>query len=98
LIEGEICCRAIANAQEHDSKSRQGCHGHEWQQCQRRAQVEQVRSEAHGLGLEVVTLDIRKPDDIGPAFDQAAGVQDCRQIIVCICEAAHSVPMLVVAK
>ena len=62
------------------------------------AQVEQVRSEAHGLGLEVVTLDIRKPDDIGPAFDQAAGVQDCRQIIVCICEAAHSVPMLVVAK
>ena len=62
------------------------------------AQVEQVRSEAHGLGLEVVTLDIRKPDDIGPAFDQAAGVQDCRQIIVCLCETAHSVPMLVVAK
>ncbi len=36
------------------------------------AQVEQVRSEARGLGIEVVTLDIRKPGDVGPAFDRAA--------------------------
>jgi putative ABC transport system substrate-binding protein len=36
------------------------------------AQVERVRSEARGLDIEVLAIDIRKPEDIGPAFDQAA--------------------------
>lgn len=36
------------------------------------AQVARVRSQAHGLGIEVLAVDIRKPDDVGPAFDQAA--------------------------
>lgn len=36
------------------------------------AQVAQVRSQAGGLGIEVLAVDIRKPDDVGPAFDQAA--------------------------
>ena len=36
------------------------------------AQVARVRSHAHGLGIEVLAVDIRKPDDVGPAFDQAA--------------------------
>ena len=35
-------------------------------------QVERVRSEAHSLGIEVLAVDIRKPDDVEPAFDQAA--------------------------
>src|SRR5262249_37085281 len=36
------------------------------------AQVTQALSQAHGLGMEVLALDIRKPDDVGPALDQAA--------------------------
>jgi putative ABC transport system substrate-binding protein len=36
------------------------------------AQLEAVRSEARGLGIEVQALDVRKPDDVDPAFDQAA--------------------------
>jgi putative ABC transport system substrate-binding protein len=36
------------------------------------AQVEELRSEARGMGIEVLALDIRKPDDVGPAFDEAA--------------------------
>jgi putative ABC transport system substrate-binding protein len=36
------------------------------------AQVARVRLEARGLGIEVLTVDIRKSDDVGPAFDQAA--------------------------
>jgi putative ABC transport system substrate-binding protein len=36
------------------------------------AQVARIRSEARGLGIEVLAVDIRKPDDVGPAFDQAA--------------------------
>jgi putative ABC transport system substrate-binding protein len=36
------------------------------------AQAAQVRSQARGLGIEVLAVDIRKPDDVGPAFDQAA--------------------------
>ena len=35
------------------------------------AQVERVRSEARGLGIEVLALDIRKPEDVAPAFDRA---------------------------
>jgi ABC-type uncharacterized transport system substrate-binding protein len=35
------------------------------------AQFELVRSEARGLGIEVQALDIRKPDDVEPAFDKA---------------------------
>jgi putative ABC transport system substrate-binding protein len=35
------------------------------------AQVERVRSEAGGLGMQVLALDIRKPDDVRPAFDGA---------------------------
>ena len=35
------------------------------------AQFELVRSEAHGLSIEVQALDIRKPDDVEPAFDKA---------------------------
>jgi len=35
------------------------------------AQFELVRSEARGLGIEVQALDVRKPDDIEPAFDKA---------------------------
>ena len=36
------------------------------------AQFVRVGSEARSLGIQVLALDIRKPDDIGPAFDQAA--------------------------
>jgi putative ABC transport system substrate-binding protein len=36
------------------------------------AQVARLRSESHGLGVEVLAVDIRKLDDVGPAFDQAA--------------------------
>jgi putative tryptophan/tyrosine transport system substrate-binding protein len=35
------------------------------------AQVERVRSEARGLGIEVMALDIRNPEDVKPAFDRA---------------------------
>jgi putative ABC transport system substrate-binding protein len=35
------------------------------------AQVERVRWEARDLGIEVLALDVRKPEDIEPAFDQA---------------------------
>ena len=35
------------------------------------AQFELVRSEARGLGIEAQALDIRKPDDVEPAFDKA---------------------------
>jgi putative ABC transport system substrate-binding protein len=35
------------------------------------AQVEQVRSEARAMGIEVMVLDVRKPEDVEPAFDQA---------------------------
>jgi putative ABC transport system substrate-binding protein len=35
-------------------------------------QVERVRSEAKSLGIDVLALDIRKPEDVGPAFDRAA--------------------------
>jgi putative ABC transport system substrate-binding protein len=34
-------------------------------------QVERVRQEARGLGIEALTLDIRKPEDVEPAFDRA---------------------------
>jgi putative ABC transport system substrate-binding protein len=36
------------------------------------AQLERVRSEACGLGIEMQALDIRKPGDVDSAFDQAA--------------------------
>jgi putative tryptophan/tyrosine transport system substrate-binding protein len=36
------------------------------------AQLERVRSESRGLGIEVQALDIRKPEDVDIAFDQAA--------------------------
>jgi putative ABC transport system substrate-binding protein len=36
------------------------------------AQLRRVRSEAQRLGIEVQVLDIRKPEEVGPAFDQAA--------------------------
>jgi putative tryptophan/tyrosine transport system substrate-binding protein len=35
------------------------------------AQLELVRSEARGLGIDVQALDIRKPEDVDPAFDKA---------------------------
>ena len=35
------------------------------------AQLEAVRSEWRGLGIEVQALDIRKPEDVDPAFDKA---------------------------
>jgi putative tryptophan/tyrosine transport system substrate-binding protein len=41
------------------------------------AQLELLRSEARGLGIEVQSLDIRKPEDVDAAFDKAVtfGVQ-----------------------
>jgi ABC-type uncharacterized transport system substrate-binding protein len=36
------------------------------------AQLELVRAESRRLGIEVQPLDIRKPDDVDPAFDKAA--------------------------
>jgi putative ABC transport system substrate-binding protein len=36
------------------------------------AQLELLRSEARGLGIEVKSLDIRKPEDVDAAFDAAA--------------------------
>ena len=36
------------------------------------AQVARVRSEARDLGIEVLAVDIRRPDDVALAFDQAA--------------------------
>jgi len=35
------------------------------------AQLELLRSEAWKLDIEVQSLDIRKPEDVGPAFDKA---------------------------
>jgi putative tryptophan/tyrosine transport system substrate-binding protein len=35
------------------------------------AQVERVRSEARDLNVEVLALDVRKPEDVEPAFDRA---------------------------
>jgi putative tryptophan/tyrosine transport system substrate-binding protein len=35
------------------------------------AQLDLVRSEARGLGIEVQALDIRKPEDVDPAFAKA---------------------------
>ena len=35
------------------------------------AQVARVRSEARDLGIEVLPVDIRRPDDVALAFDQA---------------------------
>lgn len=35
------------------------------------AQLELARSESHELGIEVQPLDIRKPADVDPAFDEA---------------------------
>ena len=35
------------------------------------AQLEHVRSEARVLGIEVIALDLRKPEDVEPAFAQA---------------------------
>jgi putative tryptophan/tyrosine transport system substrate-binding protein len=34
-------------------------------------QFELLRSEARGLGMDVAALDIRKPEDVEPAFDRA---------------------------
>jgi len=36
------------------------------------AQVARVRSEARDLGIEVLAVDIRRPDDVALAFDQVA--------------------------
>jgi putative tryptophan/tyrosine transport system substrate-binding protein len=36
------------------------------------AQLELVRSESRGLGIEVQVLDIGKPEDVDPAFDKAS--------------------------
>lgn len=36
------------------------------------AQFELLRSEARGTGIEVLSLDIRKPEDVEAAFDKAA--------------------------
>ena len=35
------------------------------------SQVELVRSEARGLGIEVLALDLQKPEEVEPAFDRA---------------------------
>jgi putative ABC transport system substrate-binding protein len=35
------------------------------------AQLELARSEARRLGIEIQALDIRKPEDVAPAFDKA---------------------------
>jgi putative ABC transport system substrate-binding protein len=35
------------------------------------AQLEAVRSESRGLGIEVQALDVRKPEDVDPALDKA---------------------------
>jgi putative tryptophan/tyrosine transport system substrate-binding protein len=34
-------------------------------------QLELVRSDARGLGIEVIALDLRKPEDVEPAFGRA---------------------------
>ncbi|MGZ3296104.1 MAG: ABC transporter substrate-binding protein [Xanthobacteraceae bacterium] len=36
------------------------------------AQVERIRSDARRLGIDVVALDIRRPEDVEPNFDRAA--------------------------
>jgi putative ABC transport system substrate-binding protein len=36
------------------------------------AQFELLRSEARGTGIEILSLDIRKPEDVEAAFDKAA--------------------------
>jgi len=35
------------------------------------SQLELVRSEGHALGIEAQALDIRRPEDVAPAFDKA---------------------------
>jgi putative ABC transport system substrate-binding protein len=36
------------------------------------AQVERIRSDARALGIDVVALDIRRPEDVEPNLDRAA--------------------------
>jgi len=43
-------------------------HGDEWQQCQQRRSGRTSSFGARGLGIEVLTLEIRQPDDVGPAL------------------------------
>jgi putative ABC transport system substrate-binding protein len=35
------------------------------------SQLELIRSEGRALGIEVQALDVRRPEDVGPAFDKA---------------------------
>jgi putative tryptophan/tyrosine transport system substrate-binding protein len=37
-------------------------------------QLEHVRSEARAMGIEVVAIDLRKAEDVGPAFDRAVAL------------------------
>jgi putative tryptophan/tyrosine transport system substrate-binding protein len=38
------------------------------------AQLERVRSDARALGIEVIALDLRKPEDVEPAFARAKAI------------------------
>jgi putative ABC transport system substrate-binding protein len=70
------------------------------------AQLELARSEARGLGIEVRALDIRKPEDVAPAFDKAVafgakvllnGVDsfiNSRRFALAAGAAAHKLPVI----
>jgi putative ABC transport system substrate-binding protein len=45
-------------------------------------EVENVRAAAGKLGLDVVALEIRRVDDIGPAFDAIKGRADALYVII----------------
>ena len=44
--------------------------------------MEEVQAAARGLGLEVAKMDIRRPDDITPAFEAIKGRADALYVVM----------------
>ena len=44
--------------------------------------MEEVQAAAHAFGLEVATMDIRRPDDIPPAFEAIRGRSDALYVVM----------------
>ena len=45
-------------------------------------EMEEVQAAARGLGLEVAKMDIRRPDDITPAFEAIKGSADALYVVM----------------
>jgi putative tryptophan/tyrosine transport system substrate-binding protein len=61
------------------------------------SQLELVRSEARALGVNVQALDVRKPEDIGAAFDKAAAF-GAKALINCVDSFINSQRFALVAR